>query len=141
MRPPSRFSPIVAACGCVALAAAGRPPAQTAGGLASARATNRFAPARAFILGYMQERRLPSVAVAVAKDGEILWEEGFGWADLEHRIPVTPNAPHSLASISKPMTATAIMELAQEDRLELDRPANDYLGSGKLTGLAGDASG
>lgn len=89
----------------------------------------------------MEERGLPSVAVAVAKDGEILWEEGFGWADRERRIAASPHTLYSLASISKPITATGIMRLVEEGKIALDRPANEYLGVAKLTGLAGDPSG
>lgn len=83
---------------------------------------------------------LPSLAVAVAKDGHIIWEEGFGLADRERRIPAGPQTMYSLASISKPFTATAIMKLVEQGKIQLDRPANDYLGAAKLTGLAGDAS-
>lgn len=104
-------------------------------------ATDRFAGTRAWIRQYMEERGLPSVAVAVAKDGEILWEEAFGWADRERRVAASPHTLYSLASISKPITATGIMRLVEEGKIALDRPANDYLGAGKLTGLAGDASG
>ncbi len=83
---------------------------------------------------------LPSIAVAVAKDGQIIWEQGFGTADRERRIPATEHTMYSLASISKPFTATAVMKLAEQGRIQLDRPVNDYLGSVRLTGLAGDGS-
>ena len=49
------------------------------------------------------------MSVAVAKDGEIIWEEAFGWADREKRIPATEHTMYSLASISKPITATGLM--------------------------------
>lgn len=78
--------------------------------------------------------------MAVAKDGQILWEEAFGWADREKMIPATPNTMYSLASISKPITATGLMTLVERGRIDLDKPANAYLGVGKLTGLAGDAN-
>src|SRR5688500_4434870 len=52
---------------------------------------------------------VPSLAVAVAKDGRIIWEEGFGVADRERNIAAGPHTMYSLASISKPFTATAIM--------------------------------
>ena len=55
----------------------------------------RFALAREQIEALIRERDLPSVAVAVAKDGDVLWEAGFGWADREKRIPATP---HTLKS-------------------------------------------
>jgi CubicO group peptidase (beta-lactamase class C family) len=70
-----------------------------------------------------------------------VWAESFGWANREQRIPSTPHTPYSLASISKPITATGLMRLVEQGKVDLDRPANDYLGRGKLTGLAGDASG
>lgn len=101
----------------------------------------RFAGARKFILEAMAEQRLPSVAIAVARDGKILWEEGFGWADQERQVPATPQTLYSLASISKPITATGLMRLVEAGKVELDRPANDYLAGVRLTGLAGDASG
>src|SRR5690606_17272207 len=96
---------------------------------ASAQRSEQFAEARAFIERAMQESGVPSVSVAVAKDGEIVWAQGFGYADLDRRIPATPNTMYSLASISKPMTATALMQLVERGRIDLDRPANDYLGA------------
>lgn len=80
-----------------------------------------------------------SLSIAVAKDGEILWEEGFGWADIENRTRATEHTTYSLASISKPITATALMTLVEAGEIDLDRPANDYLGKGKLTGRHGNA--
>lgn len=103
--------------------------------------TDRFEPVRAEIRRVMEENQIPSIAVAVAKDGRIVWEEGFGLADRERQLPATAHTPYSLASISKPMTATALMRLVEQGRIELDRPANDYLGEGRITGLAGEAAG
>jgi CubicO group peptidase (beta-lactamase class C family) len=100
-----------------------------------------FGPVRAFIFQKMQSEQLPSVAVAVAKHGKIIWEEGFGWANREKMIPATANTMFSLASISKPITATGLMKLVEQGKIELDKPINDYLGFAKLTGLAGDPSG
>lgn len=70
---------------------------------------------------------LPSLAVGVAQDGQIIWQEGFGRADRENRRDATPHTMYSTASISKPFTATAIMMLAEEGKIDLDAPANDYL--------------
>ncbi len=81
----------------------------------------------------------PSMAVAVAVGGEIVWEEGFGWADRERRIPATEHTMYSLASISKPITATGLMVLVERGLIDLDRPANDYLGPAKIDGRAFDA--
>jgi len=103
-------------------------------------APDPFAVARAHAKAAVVDSGVPSLAVAVAKGGKIIWEEGFGWADREGRVPATEHTTYSLASISKPITATGLMILAERGKLQLDKPANDYLGNGKITGLAGDAS-
>jgi CubicO group peptidase (beta-lactamase class C family) len=109
---------------------------------ASARQNNNSAAAfdgvREFIKQQLGERRLPSVAVAVARDGQIIWEEAFGWADVEKRIPATPHTMYSLASISKPFTATGLMILKERGRIELDRPINEYLGEAKIAVRVGN---
>jgi CubicO group peptidase (beta-lactamase class C family) len=100
----------------------------------------RFDAARAKILQLIQKDQLPSISVAVAQHGKIIWEQGFGWADREQLQPATSDTMYSQASISKPFTATALMTLVQKGKIRLDAPANDYLGNAKLTGLAGDAA-
>ena len=81
----------------------------------------------------------PSLAIAVAQHGTIIWEEGFGYADIARKIPATPNTLYSMASISKPITATGLMTLVERGKIHLDHPANEYLGRGKITGYAADA--
>jgi CubicO group peptidase (beta-lactamase class C family) len=106
----------------------------------SAIAADQFEPIRRSIEQHLVERRVPSVAVAVAKGDRILWEAGFGWADRERRIPATAHTMYSLASISKPLTATALMTLVKAGKISLDKPINDYLGSAKLDARIGDAN-
>jgi len=96
---------------------------------------------RTSIPNKLVEEVAPSLAVAVAKDGEIIWEQGFGWADRERHVPSTEHTMYSLASISKPITATGLMVLAERGKLDLDRPIDDYLGSAKINGRAWDAAG
>ncbi len=98
-----------------------------------------FDAARNSIRKRMTDLDAPSVAVAVARDGKILWEEGFGWADREKRIATTPHTLYSLASISKPITATGLMVLVQAGKVDLDRAVNDYLGAVKIVAKVGDA--
>jgi CubicO group peptidase (beta-lactamase class C family) len=83
------------------------------------------------------EAGLPSVAVAVGERGRISCEAAFGWADTAERIPATPETMYSLASISKPFTATAVMHFVEKRALGLDRPANEYLGAAKLRAFEG----
>lgn len=103
-------------------------------------AADPFAVARAHAKAAVTDSGVPSLAIAVSKNGKIVWEEGFGWADREGRIPANEHTTYSLASISKPITATGLMILVERGRVKLDVPANDYLGTGKITGLQGDAS-
>jgi CubicO group peptidase (beta-lactamase class C family) len=99
-----------------------------------ASADKRFEQVSRAIRQLIEAGEVPSVAVAVASDGQILWEAGFGWANREQLIEATPQTPYSLASISKPFTATAIMTLVERGQLALDRQANDYLGDARIAG-------
>jgi len=103
-------------------------------------AADPFDAVRASIRKQLVETEMPSLAVAVARDGKILWEEGFGWADREKRLPASEHTMYSLASISKPITATGLMVLVEAGKVDLDRPVNDYLGSAKLRARVGDAA-
>jgi len=109
--------------------------------LANDEEEDRFTSVRAKIQKIMVEESIPSIAVAVVQDGEILWEEGLGWADRENRIPATKHTVYGLASISKTLTATGLMVLVERGEVDLDRPINDYLGDVSLQGLGGDAAG
>jgi CubicO group peptidase (beta-lactamase class C family) len=110
--------------------------------LASGRAgPDPFERARALILQKLDQHEAPSIAVAVARDGQILWEEAFGYADKEQKRRATANTPYRLGSTSKPITATAIMVLRDRGLLDVDRPVNDYLPEPKLRAAIGDISG
>ncbi len=88
----------------------------------------------------MTKSHLPSVAVAVSQHGHIVWEDAFGYADVEHKIWATPHTRYGLASVTKILTATSIMILADQGRLDIDRPVNDYLGNAQLRSSKWDAS-
>lgn len=100
---------------------------------------DQFDRSSAQIQYVMRLHQVPSITVAVAQRGEIVWEESFGWADIEKKIPATPHTPYSLASISKPITATALMVLVERGAIDLDKPIDDYLGAQKVTVRAGSA--
>lgn len=103
--------------------------------------TDRFEGVRGSIRRFLDSTGVASLAVAVAKDGRIVWEEAFGWANRETMTPATVHTMYSLASISKPITATGLMVLVERGQVDLAQPANRYLGVGRITGLAGDANG
>src|SRR5687767_14110279 len=79
----------------------------------SHRSKPDFSKARKLIQENMVQYSIPSISVAVARRGEILWEEGFGWADRENRIPATEHTMYYMASVNKSFTAVALMSLQE----------------------------
>lgn len=79
----------------------------------------------------MEALHVPGVSVAVIHDGKILWARGFGVTKLGG-APVTENTVFQAGSISKPVTAMAVMHLVQAGRLNLDADINTYLKSWKV---------
>jgi CubicO group peptidase (beta-lactamase class C family) len=69
---------------------------------------------------FMRKYAIPGAAVAVMHDGRLTYARGFGYADVENKTPVQPDALFRIASVSKPITSAAIMTLVQEGRLHLD---------------------
>jgi CubicO group peptidase (beta-lactamase class C family) len=98
-----------------------------------------YAHVRQVIAKAVRSKSLPSVSAAVFSHGRIEWAEGFGWADREHRVRATPDTIYQLASISKSFTATALMSLVQQKKIDLNRPINDYLGAAKIVARVGHA--
>ena len=71
----------------------------------------------------------PGLALAVAVDGRLVYSEAFGYADLEERVPTWPTTKFRIGSISKPLTATGLMELVEAGKVELDAPVQKYVPS------------
>lgn len=97
-----------------------------------------FTRARSVIDSVMRADRIPSIAVAVAKGDRILWETGVGFANVERQLQATAHTPYSLASISKPFTATGIMVLAQQGLVRVTAPVNHYLGGARVVAREGN---
>lgn len=81
--------------------------------------------------------RVPSLALAVVEQGRIVYEQAFGHADLASGRPATVHTAYALASATKPITATAVLQLAERGRIDLDAPAQRYLGRLHLRAPAG----
>lgn len=75
----------------------------------------------------MQKRRIPGLALAVVKDGKVIKAQDYGAANLETETPVTTETVFELASITKQFTATAIMILVEEGKVNLDEHISKYL--------------
>ncbi len=73
------------------------------------------------------DAQVPGIAVAVVKNGNVIHRQGYGLANLEWHCPITPETVFRLGSISKPMTAQAVLLLAQQGKLSLDDSLTQYL--------------
>jgi len=73
------------------------------------------------------EQNLPGLSVAVGADGDIVWAEGFGWADLEKRVPVAPEMKFRIGTASTALTSAAAGLLLQKGRLKLDEVIQAYV--------------
>jgi len=82
---------------------------------------------RAVLARLREAEGIPGLSVAVLVDGEIVWSEGLGYADLESRVPATPLTRFRIGSVSKPVTAAALGLLAEQGRLDLDQPIQTYV--------------
>lgn len=69
----------------------------------------------------------PGCAISVIRDHKIVYERGYGMADLDHNIPITPITVFHVASMSKQFTAASILLLAQEGKVSLDDPVRKYI--------------
>jgi CubicO group peptidase (beta-lactamase class C family) len=74
-------------------------------------------------------RGTPGLSLAVAVDGKIVYSEGFCFADLEERVPVWPTTKFRIGSVSKPLTAIALVQLVEAGKLDLDAPVQKYVPS------------
>ncbi len=75
----------------------------------------------------MAKYGIPGGAVGVVKDGRLVLVRGYGWADSAAHVRVEPDALFRLASVSKPITSAAVLELVEQGKLDLDAKAFSYL--------------
>ncbi|WP_312108478.1 serine hydrolase domain-containing protein [Brevibacillus reuszeri] len=83
----------------------------------------------------MEEEKIPGIAIAVAQNGNVLYERGFGYADLHTKEPINPDTVFGCASVTKSFTVMAMLKLAEEGRLKLDDPVHLHLPEFELCGL------
>ena len=100
----------------------------------------QFEPIRQQILALVDQEEIPSMAVAVTQNGSIIWEEAFGWADMENKIPATPSTVYRVGSLSKSMMATGVMPMVERGKIDLDDDVATLMAPAQLKrydGIAG----
>ena len=85
-----------------------------------------------FINEAMQEWKVPGLAIAIIKDSQIIFCEGFGKRDVEQNLSVTPQTLFAIASCTKPFTTMAMSILVERGLLDWDKPVRSYLPTFKL---------
>ena len=83
--------------------------------------------ARVYVKGLIEKNKTPGMSVAVAVDGQIVWSEAFGEADLENHLAVRRNTKFRLGSVSKLLTAAALARLYEQGAVDLDVPIQRYV--------------
>lgn len=92
-------------------------------------APDGFDAVEANVRAAVESGQIPSAAFAIVKNGQVVYENALGWADQEKQAASTPHTPYPLASVSKPIVATALMVLHERGRIDLDAPAWRYSGN------------
>ena len=82
---------------------------------------------RQIVRAGLTEQNLPGLSVAVGIDGEIVWAEGFGWADLEEQVKVAPDTRFRIGTASTVLTSSAVGLLLERGRLKLDDEIQTYV--------------
>ena len=85
------------------------------------------AQARHIARAAVADRNLPGASVAVGVDGDLVWAEGFGWADLGKRVPVAPDTRFRIGTASTALTSAAVGLLLEKHRLNIDEPIHTYV--------------
>jgi len=125
---------ILVTAGWLGLVAAGLLGGNTQGQL------NPFLEVKDKIIRLIEEKKIPSLSLSVVRSGEIVWEEAFGLANLEKKTKATPETLYPIASATKPFTAAGLMILVERGLVDLNKPANAYLGKVKIQAYEGDIS-
>jgi len=100
-----------------------------------AEAPDTYAVVADLVEAAREEWRAPGMSLAVVVDGRIAWARGFGLADVENEVEAGPGTVYRIASISKPLSATAILQLMEKGKLSLDDPVTKHVPSFPDRGL------
>jgi len=75
----------------------------------------------------MRKQHIPGMAIAIVDNNQVVWSEGFGFTDWDHKTPITADTPFSIQSMTKSFTAAAVMLAVQDELVDLDTPISKYL--------------
>ncbi|MBC7911361.1 MAG: serine hydrolase [Pyrinomonadaceae bacterium] len=79
-----------------------------------------------FVKKQMEADKIPGLSIGFIKD-DFTWAKGYGYADIEHKTPATAETVYRLASVTKPMTAMAVLKLVEKGKMNLDAEVQTYV--------------
>lgn len=79
-----------------------------------------------YLEGLRRQVAIPGLSALIAQDGHIIWEQGFGFQDVERRVPAGPDTPYPIASLTKTFSATLLLRCVERGVLDLDEPIARY---------------
>src|SRR5215469_9134171 len=80
-----------------------------------------------FVQHEMEDKKLPAVSIALIDDQQVVWAQGFGYADPDKKIPASPETVYRIGSVSKLFTDIGVMQLVERGELDLDAPIQTFL--------------
>jgi CubicO group peptidase (beta-lactamase class C family) len=83
-------------------------------------------PFESFVELLRQQAGIPGISAAIVHNGEIVWERGFGFQNVEARIRATPDTPYPIAGLTQTLAATLVLECVEQRGVYLDDPASEY---------------
>jgi CubicO group peptidase (beta-lactamase class C family) len=89
----------------------------------------------------MASDKVTGLSIALVDDQKVVWEQGFGYEDMQAGVKASPDTVYSLGSIAKVFTATAVMQLADQNKLDINRPLQQYLPEFSIKSRYGNTDG
>ena len=88
---------------------------------------DKTAKIEAAITSLMSSKHIPGLSIAIVIDNQLRWQSGYGIADLENSVPAKAATVYRTASVAKPLTAVAVMQLVERGKIDLDYPIQKYV--------------
>jgi CubicO group peptidase (beta-lactamase class C family) len=117
-----------------------KPAPKAAPALAQGFSVERLARIAPAMNGLLKEGKFPGMSVTVARHGQVVYQQEFGYADVEKKAPLKKDAIYRVFSMSKPVTGVAVMMLLEEGRFLLDDPVSKYIPCFKNLQVAEDGA-
>lgn len=102
------------------------PPGSTGQDASDAGLDEKLAQFEQYLADMQRELAIPGMSAAIVKDQELIWAQGFGYADVGAGRPATPDTPYEIASLTKTFGSTILLQLVEQGKVNLDDPVSNY---------------